>query len=48
MMERSNPKADAHGTMALVEGAQLMARQRQDGAVFDQAVAPFLAQLTQM
>jgi hypothetical protein len=46
MMDSPDPKAEAHALMALVQGAQLMARHRAAIAEFDQAVAPYLARLT--
>lgn len=42
----NSPQDDAAATLALVEGAQIMARSKQDTAVFDQATASLQTRLS--
>lgn len=42
----STPDAEARATLALMEGAQLVARAAEDVTLFDQATAAFLSRLT--
>ena len=42
----TDPSADAHATLALVEGAQLIARAAKDITLFDRATAAILARLS--
>ncbi|MEO0608211.1 MAG: TetR/AcrR family transcriptional regulator [Pseudomonadota bacterium] len=42
----TDPSAEAHATLALMEGAQLVARAAKTVSLFDRATAAFLARLT--